>query len=93
MKNWLRVFLTCFVLIGGTAFFAYYFFKQFNKELDTLSASYSTIASLPPVPFPERVNNGKVLGAAVKVDSATTTPIDSASSTESATSTDEILEP
>ena len=39
MKNWIRIFLVCFVLIGGTAFFVYYSLNQFNKAIDNLSAS------------------------------------------------------
>jgi hypothetical protein len=49
MKNLLRVLLTCLVLVGGTAFFAYYQFNQFNNELDTLSASYLAIADISPI--------------------------------------------
>ena len=47
MKNWIRIFLVCFVLIGGTAFFVYYSLNQFNNAIDNLSAS--TFANTPSV--------------------------------------------
>lgn len=83
MKNWIRTFLVCFVLVGGTAFFAYHSLNQFNKTLDDISASSFAIAMMPPIPFSDKTN---------KEHTPTTTPeIISASAASSATSTD--LEP
>lgn len=49
MKNWKRITLVIFVLIGGTASFAYWSLNQFNNMLDSLSAVYlaSTLTAYP----------------------------------------------
>lgn len=57
MKNWIRTILVCFVLVGGTAFFAYQYLNQFNNALDNLSASSFAIANIPPVLFSDKTNN------------------------------------
>ena len=44
MKNWKRIFLTSFLLIGGATFFVFYSLTQFNDAFDDLSdASNFTI--------------------------------------------------
>ena len=53
MKNGIRIFLVCFVLVGGTAFFAYWSLNQSNKTLDVLSDSYRAIANIPQIPLPK----------------------------------------
>lgn len=40
MKNWIRIFLICFALVGGTAFFSYWSINRFNQAFDHLSAPY-----------------------------------------------------
>ena len=40
MKNWIRIFLVCFVLIGGTMYFGYWSINQFDTALDNISAPY-----------------------------------------------------
>lgn len=41
MKSWLRVFLICFALLGGTAFFGYWYIIQLNHVFDDLNAYYN----------------------------------------------------
>ncbi len=60
MKNWARIILVCFVLIGGTAFFAYQFLNQFNSALDSLSASSFAIANIPPILFSDKTNKEQI---------------------------------
>lgn len=60
MKNWIRTILTCFVLVGGTAFFAYYTLSQFNKALDDTSASFFSIAKLSPIPVSAKTNKEQI---------------------------------
>jgi len=81
MKNWKRIFLVCFVLIGGTAFFGYWTLNQFNNALDNLSASSFAIAKMPPIPFSDKTNEEQISTSAPETFST------SATST-SATSTD-----
>ncbi len=76
MKNWIRIILACFVLLGGTALFAYQSLNQFNNALDNLSASVLTIANTPPIPFSDKTNKEQI---------STTTP---ETTSTSATSTD-----
>ena len=62
MKNWIRIFLVCFVLIGGTAFFVFRSLNQFNNALDNLSAlsaSNFATAKIPPIPFSDKTNKAK----------------------------------
>ena len=40
MKNRMRIFLLCFVLLGGTAIFGYWSINQFNQAFDNLNTSY-----------------------------------------------------
>lgn len=40
MKSWLRVLLICFALLGGTAFFAFWYMNQLNQIFDDLYTSY-----------------------------------------------------
>ncbi|MDO8676798.1 MAG: hypothetical protein Q7K16_04120 [Candidatus Azambacteria bacterium] len=47
MKNWIRVLLVCFVLVGGTMSFGYWSINQFDDALDNLTASLVVI--IPPV--------------------------------------------
>lgn len=48
MKTWKRITLVSFILVGGTAFFAYQLLNQFNNALDDLSTSTFEIAKIPP---------------------------------------------
>ncbi len=59
MKNWKRIFLVCFVLIGSTAFFGYWMLNQFNNALDDLSASNFVIAKISPIPSSGKTNKAK----------------------------------
>lgn len=56
MKNWIRIFLVCFILVGGTAFFAYQLLNQFNNAFDDISASSLAAASTPPILFSDKKN-------------------------------------
>jgi len=47
MKNWIRIFLICFVLVGGTMSFGYWSINQFDDAFDSLTASLFAI--IPPV--------------------------------------------
>lgn len=95
MKNWIRIFLVCFVLIGGTAFFAYQALNQFNNALDDLSASSFAIAKIPPSPLliSDKKNKEKISTSTPDPETiSTSTPeiiLASATSTDlSATTTD-----
>ena len=63
MKKWIRIFLVCFVLVGGTAVFAHQLLNQFNKALDSLSASSFADVKMRPIPFSERVNKEQILAS------------------------------
>lgn len=93
MKNWIRIFLVCFVLVGGTAFFVYRFLNQFNNALDDLSASSFAIANIPPVLFSDKTNNKEQIPTSTPETISTSTPETVPTSTReiistSATSTD-----
>ncbi len=67
MKNWIRIFLVCFVLVGGTAFFAYQLNKQFNKTFDdlitalnNLSAASFSMAIRPSIPLSDKTNKEQI---------------------------------
>ncbi len=47
MKNWMRIILVVFFLIGGVAFFGYWSFDQFNQAFDTLTNSSLASAYMP----------------------------------------------
>ena len=47
MKNWKRITLVMFVLIGGTMYFGYWSINQFDDAFDSLTASL--VAIIPPV--------------------------------------------
>ena len=38
MKSWLHILLVCFVLLGGTAFFSYWYINQFNQVFNDIGA-------------------------------------------------------
>lgn len=59
MKNWMRIFLVCFVLVGSTAFFVYRSLNQFNRALDSISASSFATAKIPPILFSDKTNKDK----------------------------------
>ena len=56
MKNWIRIFLLCFVLVGGTTFFAFHSLNLFNEALDDLGSSSLAIAKIPPIPISDKTN-------------------------------------
>lgn len=56
----MRIFLVCFVLIGGTAFFVYQSLNQFNDALDNLSASSLAISKISSVSFSDKKNNEQI---------------------------------
>ena len=60
MKNWIRIFLVCFVFIGGTAFFAYQLLNKFNNALDDISASSFATAKIPPILFSDKTNKEQI---------------------------------
>ncbi len=57
MKNWIRIVLLCFVLIGGTMCFGYWSFSQFNNVFDNLDVSYLTSTSSTSVLEPKKTDN------------------------------------
>ncbi len=79
MRNWIRIFLVSFFLVGGTAFFVYLFLNQFNNTLDSLSALSFANTKAPSSLFSEKANKKQV---------STSTP---ETISVSATSTDEKL--
>jgi len=84
MKNWKRIFLMCSVLLGGTAFFGYWSFNQFNDVFDNLSASNLAIVKISPIHFFDKTNKEGILTTAPS-STSTTTPegaFKSATSTE-----------
>ena len=60
MKNWIRIFLVCFALVGGTAFFVYQSLNLFDDALDDLSASSFVIAKMPPILFSDETNKEQI---------------------------------
>lgn len=56
MKKWIRIFLVCLFLLGGTVFFSYWLLNQFNSALDSLSASNLVIARITPTPSSVKTN-------------------------------------
>lgn len=59
MKNWRRIFLICFVLVGSTAFFVFYSLRQLNKAFDDITASSFAAAERPPILFSDKTNKDK----------------------------------
>ncbi len=49
MRNWIRIFLICFVLLGGTAFFGYWSLSRFNTSLNALRDTCYAVANRPLV--------------------------------------------
>lgn len=49
MKNGVRIFLVCLVLIGGTSLFGFWSFHRFNQSLNALRDTCFAIANQPPV--------------------------------------------
>src|SRR3990167_1447252 len=90
MKNWIRIFLVCFVLVGGTAFFVYQSLNQFNNTLDNLSASSFAIANIPPILFSDKTNKEQIPTSTPEIISTTATSTDISTSATSTfvTSTD-----
>src|SRR3989338_2297288 len=61
MKNWIRIFFVCIVLVGGTAIFAYQLLNQFNYALEDISASSFVIANIPPpTPFSDKTDKEEI---------------------------------
>lgn len=67
MKNRARIFLVCFILVGGTTLFAFRSLNQFNNALDDLSASSLAVASTPPNSFSVKTNKSQILGATTQI--------------------------
>lgn len=96
MKNWIRVALISFTLVGGTAFFAHQSLNQFDNALANLSASYIAIANTPPISFSDKTSGEQISTTTPEtastttqeIASTTTLKIASASATSSATATD-----
>jgi hypothetical protein len=86
MKDWIRTFLVCVALIGGTAILAYLSLNQFNRTLDDLIASSLAIAA--PIPIAEKSKTDPIPTSTAEFISTTTTSIVTATSTVSTTSTD-----
>ena len=84
MKDWIRIFLVSFVLIGSTAFFVYQYLNQFNNVLDSLSASSFAMAKILPVPFFDKTNKEQIptTTATSSHPPATTTPVAATSTPE-----------
>ena len=66
MKNWKRIILVSFVLVGGTAFFAFYTINQLNKALDDIVASNFAITKIPPVIFSDKTNKEQIPTTAIE---------------------------
>lgn len=81
MKNWIRIFLVCFVLVGGTALFAYQSLNQFNKTLDDISASAFVIEAIPPIPFSNKTNKEQISTSTPEIISTSTPETISTSAT------------
>lgn len=60
MKNFIRIFLVSFVLIGGMALFAYWSAYRFNHSLDTLRDTCYAIANQPPVLYCDKANEEQI---------------------------------
>ena len=94
MKNWIRIFLVCFALVGGTAFFVYQSLNQFNNALDNLSASSASsfaTAKIPPIPFSDKTSKEQIPTSTPEIISSSatsTTPETIPVSTTSTESTD-----
>ena len=84
MKNFVRIFLICFVLVGSTAFFVYHSLNSFNNIIDNLSASTFAIAKLPPILFSDKTNKEQIPTSTLETIST------SATSTETSTTTETI---
>ena len=78
MKNWIRIILVCFALVGGTAFFAYQLLilNKFNNTLDNLSASIFAIANTPPIPFSDKTNKEQIPTPTPEIIGASATSTD-----------------
>ena len=90
MKNWIRIFLVCFVLIGGTAFFVYQLSNQFNNALDNLSASSFAIAKIPPIHFFDKTNKEQIPTSTpetISIPAVSTDPISTSTPETISTST------
>ncbi len=72
MKNWIRIFFVCFVLVGGTALFSYQLLNQFNSTLDDLSTSSLTIAKVPLVPIYDKTNKEQIVTSTAEIISTST---------------------
>src|SRR3989344_3728279 len=76
MKNWIRIFLVCFALVGGTAFFVYQSLNQFNNALDNLSASSASsfaTAKIPPIPFSDKTSKEQIPTSTPEIISSSAT--------------------
>jgi len=92
MKNWIRIFLVCFVLVGGTAFFVYQSLNLFDDALDDLSASSFVIAKMPPILFSDETNKEQIPTSTPETISTSTPETISTSTPETiSTSTPETI--
>ena len=82
MKNGIRIFLVCVLLVGGTAIFAHWTLEQFNKELDNLSASSLAFAKMPPTSFSDKTRKEQIPTTPVEPVPEPVPEITSATSTD-----------
>lgn len=85
MRNWIRIFLVCFVLIGGTAFFVYQYLNQFNSTLDAISASSFATAKDTPVLLSDKTNKEQIPTSTTETISTSTTTSSTSSFSSSST--------
>lgn len=71
MKNRARIFLVCFILVGGTGLFAFRSLNQLNNALDDISATNLAMADASPNSFFNTTNNEPAPAAAPEVSGAT----------------------
>ncbi len=76
MKSWMRITSVVFVLVGGTAYFGYQSFSQFNDALDTIGASYIAIASTPLIHSASKINSEESATTTAETISTTATSTD-----------------
>jgi hypothetical protein len=76
MKNWTRIFLVCFILVGGTVFWAHQLLNQFNNALNNLSASSFAIVNIPQTPFSNKTNKEQSSTSTQEIVSTSATSTD-----------------
>lgn len=76
MKNRARIFLVCFILVGGTALFAFQSLNRLNNALDDISATNLAIANASPNSFSDHANTEQTPVATPEIIGASTTSTD-----------------